>query len=244
MNMKPHLIVSVRSVAEARNALSGGCQFMDIKEPDRGPLGRADDDIILKIAESVQKRVPVSAALGEWAESGGDIPAFVAHLQFVKWGLAGMAGRNWRAALRQFAAQCPAVCVVAAYADVAHARSPSVDEIVDFVCDPCWPGRVLLLDTFDKLRRDGRPMTLLDWLPLKRLAEVCGRCRALGVRIALAGSLGENELRTVATLQPDWVAVRGAACDQHDRRRGIQVSRVRTLRGFLEENATTAAFAG
>lgn len=244
MQSTPKLIVSVRTIAEVRAALAGGCQLIDIKDPDQGPLGRADDDTVLGITAAVQHCVPVSAALGELAESDA-MPAFVAELQYVKWGLAGMAGRAWRESLREFAVRCPAVCVVAVYADAKNAQSPSVENIVDFVCDPSWPGRVLLLDTFDKSPQNaGRPLTLLDWLSLDRLAEVCVRCRESGVRVALAGSLGEPEVRAVAELKPDWIAVRGAVCDQNDRRRGVQAQRVRALRKIIDEVATAAAFAG
>ena len=36
------LLVSVRSADEARTALAGGATVIDVKEPERGPLGRAD----------------------------------------------------------------------------------------------------------------------------------------------------------------------------------------------------------
>ena len=59
------LLVSVRSVAEAEIALAGGAAIIDVKEPSRGALGRADDTIIADIVRSVAGRAPVSAALGE-----------------------------------------------------------------------------------------------------------------------------------------------------------------------------------
>src|SRR5262245_42814770 len=124
--LRTRLIVSVRSVAEAEAALAGGCDLIDIKEPARGALGRADDGAIASIVAAIDGRVPVSAALGELAEVGSLTPALVARMDFVKWGLAGMAGRQWREALRVFARQSPAVCVVAAYADATEAHSPTL----------------------------------------------------------------------------------------------------------------------
>ena len=35
------LLVSVRNVEEALAALEGGASLIDVKEPSRGPLGRA-----------------------------------------------------------------------------------------------------------------------------------------------------------------------------------------------------------
>src|SRR5207249_4574859 len=155
---RPGLIVSVRSVVEAEAALAGGCDLIDVKEPARGALGRADDGSVSSIVGAVGGRVPISAALGELAEFDGPTPAFADRVDFVKSGLAGMAGRKWREELRDFAARCPAICVVAAYADAARAGSPAVEEIVDFVCDPAWAGRTLLIDTFDKTRQENGPL--------------------------------------------------------------------------------------
>ena len=36
------LLVSVRNASEARAAINGGADVIDIKEPDHGPLGMAD----------------------------------------------------------------------------------------------------------------------------------------------------------------------------------------------------------
>ena len=59
------LLVSVRSAAEAEAALAGGAALIDVKEPARGALGRADDAVIADVVRAVAGRAPVSAALGE-----------------------------------------------------------------------------------------------------------------------------------------------------------------------------------
>jgi len=67
----PKLLVSVRDAAEARAALVGGADLIDVKEPSRGSLGRAEADTIAAVAHAVGGRTPVSAALGElrdWAD--------------------------------------------------------------------------------------------------------------------------------------------------------------------------------
>src|SRR5262249_14282638 len=148
----------------------------------------------------------------------------------VKWGLAGAVGIPWRARLIEQVQRLPSATtgVVAAYADAGRAGGAPLDEVADFACSQPWPGCVLLMDTFDKTEgKRGQRRTLLDWLSLTRLGELCQRCRQAGIRIALAGSLGLEELRCLRPLRPDWLAVRGAACERHDRRRGISAERVR-----------------
>src|SRR5262249_54204912 len=63
------LLVSVRSAAEAVSALDGGADIIDIKEPERGSLGRADNATMTAILDAVSGRKPVSAACGELLEA-------------------------------------------------------------------------------------------------------------------------------------------------------------------------------
>src|SRR5258708_39763272 len=48
------LLVSVRTVAEAEAALAGGCDVLDIKEPNRGAMGMADPATIATVVRRVQ----------------------------------------------------------------------------------------------------------------------------------------------------------------------------------------------
>src|SRR6266446_1591994 len=92
--MPSQLLVSVRDADEATVALAAGAGLIDVKDPDLGALGKADDAIIRAVIDRVAGRAPVSAALGEWHEGHScDLP-----VDFVKWGPAG-AGRRpaaWR----------------------------------------------------------------------------------------------------------------------------------------------------
>jgi uncharacterized protein (UPF0264 family) len=220
------LLVSVRSVAEAEAALEGGAALLDVKEPANGPLGRADDETIAAVVRRVAGRLPVSAALGELVRQ--PFPYVGGGLSYVKWGLAGYADRDWpgdlAAATRATEARAPGCrAVTAAYADWGRAGAPAVDEVVAFVRRR--PGSVLLLDTYDK--QPGR--TLLDSLSVREVGRLVGSCRAAGVRVALAGSLGPEQLRQLLPLRPDWFAVRGAACEGNDRRGAVSARRVRDL---------------
>jgi (5-formylfuran-3-yl)methyl phosphate synthase len=205
------LLVSVRSAAEAHAALEGGAQLIDVKEPQNGALGRATDATIAEVVAAVAGRALVSAALGELIDDrGGSLPA---RLSFVKWGLAGCASStDWRQRLQARRGHGPEVVAVA-YADGQCARAPSIDDIFRFATER--PGSVLLVDTHCKeaARRGGARPTLLDWIRPAEVEELCARCRAVGVRIALAGSLGTAEIAELWPACPDWFAVRGAACE-------------------------------
>ena len=222
------LLVSVRDVAEAQAALAGGAALIDIKEPARGALGRADDATIRSIVETVAGRAAVSAALGEWVD-GGALPD--AALDYVKWGLAGGARHaDWQQALRRLLrVQGRPRVVLAAYADWQCAQAPSVEDVFQLAAEQ--PDSVLLVDTCCKDRGGpgGRRPTLLDWLPPDCVIDLCERCRDAGVRIALAGSLGLAEIEVLRDAAPDWFAVRGAVCSGGDRGAAVQVEKVRQL---------------
>jgi len=223
----PGLLVSVRNGAEAVAALEGGADIIDVKEPSRGPLGRADDSTIAEVVRLVGKRRPVSAALGEWTER----PEPISHreLAFVKWGLAGWRGRDWRQSLAKvMTCWCHSPRpVLVAYADWEQADSPPVEEVAE-IARQCHCG--LLLDTFCK-----EPGSiLLDWLSIPRIEDLCRQCRKAAVPIALAGSLGPEQITALRPARPDWFAVRGAACDGSNRNASIEAGRVRELAELLQ----------
>ena len=218
------LLVSVRSVPEALAALDGGAAIIDVKEPGRGALGRADDDVIRAVVQAVGGCRPVSAALGEWADRRVEIPD--CGLTYVKWGLARCQRKlDWRRPTRS---ERP-VRVLVAYADWQCASAPPVEEV--FYVAAQRPGSVMLVDTHCKdanAIKKARP-TLLDWLPYAWIVDLCERCREAKVKIALAGSLGAAEIRELLPARPDWFAVRGAVCASADRHAAVEVEKVRQL---------------
>jgi hypothetical protein len=201
------LLVSVRNVTEARSALAGGAAVIDVKEPARGSLGRADDAVLAGVLQAVAGARPVSAALGELV--GEAAPPAVQGLAFVKWGLAGCRRRSdWQ---EYFVAAADAVrradpgcrVVPAIYADWQRAEAPPPQEVVRFARR--FHLEVVLVDTWHK---DGSG--LLDWLAMEQLARLC---RQRGLQVALAGSLAPADIERLRHLRPRWFAVRGSVCD-------------------------------
>ena len=99
------LLVSVRSAAEARTALEGGCQIVDIKEPAHGALGMAGFETIREIVAACREMspsVPVSVALGDagdWDESPErPSSAGLPEVAYVKLGTQGLARCDWEEA--------------------------------------------------------------------------------------------------------------------------------------------------
>jgi uncharacterized protein (UPF0264 family) len=231
------LLVSVRSAREAEAALAGGAALVDVKEPRHGSLGFAGARTIAAVVRGIAGRCPVSAALGELTESH---PLPHTGLAFAKWGLAGYRNwPHWPDELRHAASVLPPGCrpVAVAYADSARADAPTPTEVCEFACAQGWGA--FLIDTW---RKDGS--TLLDWVSVADLHHLRARCRTGGLPIALAGSLGVEQIGSLRALRPDWFAVRGAACRGSRRTAAIDTGQVRRLVDLLANSITLATRAG
>jgi uncharacterized protein (UPF0264 family) len=228
------LLVSVRSAEEALAALDGGADVIDIKEPSRGSLGRADDGTVAAVVNAVNGRRMVSAACGELLEGNASPTRQQGphHLRYVKWGLAGCARRiDWPRRLLTAAQELPSGCwpVVVAYADWERANAPAPEEVFAFSCTHICGA--FLIDT---CRKDG--MTLMDHLPVTLIAALVQRCKIARLPVALAGSLGATQIKELLPLAPDWFALRGAACRHGERSGAIDVDRVRSLVALISSS--------
>jgi hypothetical protein len=232
----PALLVSVRSQAEAEQALASGVDVVDLKEPRHGSLGRLEDAKVQAIASrlvhtEIGQTVQWSAALGELseAESACSLPCLESVRMFFKVGLAGEADRSdWVERFGSLAGRIKkhgGTLLAAAYADAERAQSPHWRLVLNQLVARFLPP-VFLVDTFDKTRR------LIDYLSRGDLEELIDRTHELGIRLALAGSLRSEDLGRLPRL-PDIVAIRGAACRCGDRIDMVDGDRIREFRQAL-----------
>jgi uncharacterized protein (UPF0264 family) len=201
------LLVSVRSASEARAALSGGADIIDVKEPLRGSLGRADEPVWQEVVAAARDRAPVSVALGE-LQDGEVAVAGLAGVSFAKIGLAGcQSDPNWREQLRQVWQSLPPSVepVAVMYADWQAAEAPLPEAILELAAE-CRV-RHILIDTY--VKSAGR---LLDHWPLAELGRFSAQVADLDQKLVLAGSLDAASIAQVLPLHPWAIAVRGAVC--------------------------------
>ena len=238
----PRLLVSVRNVDEARAALAGGSQILDIKEPTRGSLGMGSiaairEIIALSKMEQETNSVPVSAALGEtvdWLDTGS-VPSLPVGLEYAKLGLAGMAGlgrgsdwqSRWQQVRRRFdAASGPRNWIAVAYADWSQANAPAPEAVIEAACRSGCKG--VLFDTHSKTGGG-----LLDYLTVDALVDYAARIRENRLMLAVAGSLQLSSLPLLRDLAPDVIAIRTAGCRQQQRTGEICRESVRAFRAGL-----------
>jgi len=257
----PQLLVSVRSAAEGAVALTGGCQILDVKDPSRGSLGRADNFVIEQVLQTgIAAGVSVSAALGEVAEhstspgSSEDrrLPNSLARLSFTKLGLAGLNNDSnwaarWQDTMSFLADGVRSSCdnhslnwVAVIYADWQAAGAPSPNAIVDCVLSSreSTSNHIagVLIDTWSK--KSGR---LLDSLTVEQLSDLANNVQQSGRFFAVAGRLTSIMLPKLASVRPDIVAVRSAACRNEDRTSSVDADAVRKLRTEIDRTFGVAS---
>ncbi|MFM8436655.1 MAG: (5-formylfuran-3-yl)methyl phosphate synthase [Planctomycetia bacterium] len=216
------VLVSVRDAAEAEAALAAGAAVIDVKEPARGSLGRAEARAVAAVAQAVGDRVPWTLAAGELAEGVDALAAWLGAVRAalpdgaagpaaVKVGLAGMVGRTWQADLARLHAAVPPGCaaVAVAYADCDRAGAPAPLDVIAAARDAgcAW----LLIDTADK-----RAPGLFGLRSREEVAGWVAAARARGLGVVLAGRIAMGEIPLAASIGCDFVAVRSAVCSNAD----------------------------
>ena len=255
------LLVSVVSAAEARAALAGGADIIDVKDPREGALGAPSPRTRAEVVAAVDGAAPVSVALGDLP----DLPHTAAlaacgaaawGVDYVKLGLRGVqgldravvlvtavadalgataadAGAAGAAAAGAGAAGVGPGVIAAAYADGASADPPAFDPALlpELVARTGIAGALI-----DTLVKDGRG--LYGSLPEATVAELVAATRAAGGTFGVAGQLRAGQLGRV---EADIVGVRSAVCRGGDRTASLDASLVAAAVAELRAVAVSQA---
>ena len=227
------LLVSVANPIEARDAVAGGADLIDAKDPLAGALGAVSLDTLRQIHAAVSGRRAVTAAIGDASdEETIERTAFdygAAGVAFVKVGFAGINERVrveqlLAAAARGMKASGTGGAVAVAYADD---MATTVDRVtlLDLAARAGASG--VLLDTANK-----RGPRLLQLLSTKALTAWVAAGHSYGLTVALAGQLTIDDLSSVLDTGADIAGVRGAACEG-GRSSRISAERVNALKATM-----------
>jgi uncharacterized protein (UPF0264 family) len=227
------LLVSVVDAVEARLAVAGGVDIVDVKNPAEGSLGAPAPRVLAAVRDVLPPAAPLSAAIGDLPSLPGTaalaaLGAVRAGATHVKLGLWGTSTTAEAVALLRAAREAvdgDAAVVAVAYADAARVPSRPLppSELVTAAREAGASG--CLLDTAVK---DGRG--LLSWLHPGALAGLVAEAHGAGLEIALAGELRAEDLPTVRATGADIAGVRSAACGDGRRTGALEPARIARLR--------------
>lgn len=217
-NKRPAWLVSVSSDQEIQMAIDVGVDILDLKDPRRGPLSPASEDLWHAAALAVAATRPeplggvlLSAALGESDEALEIADRVPQTFHFAKVGPSRCLTDQRLAMLWQSvqARLGPTIDLVAvSYCDFTDAETLAPEPIFDLAAE--MGIRHVLIDTFVK---DGR--TSFETLGMGRLIEINARAAELGLWWSLAGSARHEHLGLARDggLTPNCWGVRGDVCE-------------------------------
>ena len=233
------LLISPINTDEAHEAIEGGADIIDVKNPKEGSLGANFPWVIRNIRNITPEGMHVSATLGDVPYKPGTVSlaaagAVVSGADYIKVGLYGT--KNYDEALevmenvvrsvREFDKN--ALVVASGYADAHRVGAVDPMEIPKVAAEA--GADLAMVDTAVK---DGK--TLFDFMDIDKLQEFNNMIHDHGLKSALAGSIKKNQLKLLYDVGCDVVGIRGAACTGGDRNKGsIHRSAVSELKGMIE----------
>jgi (5-formylfuran-3-yl)methyl phosphate synthase len=237
------LLVSVIDAAEARLAVAGGVDIVDVKNPAEGSLGAPAPGVIAQVRDVVPAGRPLSVAVGDLPSLPGTaalaaLGAARSGAGYVKVGLWGPSVRDEAVAVLRAvreAVEGDAAVVAVAYADAACVPSRPLPprELVAAAREAGVRG--CLVDTAVK---DGRG--LLAWLGVDALADLVAEAHGAGLEMALAGELRAEDLSPLRATGADVAGVRSAACRDGRRTAALDPARIARLRAVCAEETPRA----
>lgn len=233
------LLISPINTAEAHEAIEGGADIIDVKNPKEGSLGANFPWVIKNIREMTPEDMLVSATLGDVPYKPGTVSlaalgAAVSGADYIKVGLYGT--KNYGEALEvmknvvktvnEYSADI--IVVASGYADAHRIGALDPMEIPKVAADA--GADLAMMDTAVK---DGK--TLFDFMSEEKIARFNNEIHNYGLKSALAGSVKKEQLQTLYNLDTDVVGIRGAACVGGDRNLGkIHRSAVMELKEMID----------
>ncbi len=231
------IMVSVVNPEEALDAVKGGADIIDVKNPDEGALGANLPWITRSIREVVGESVEVSVTIGDMPYLPGTaslaaLGAALLRVDYVKVGMFGPQTAEeslnlCRSLVRTFQEFRLGVrMVVGGYADyreqgcVNPLMLPKVASEVG-----AWG---LLIDIKEKGAK-----RLFDYLSFEELKGFVDESHRFGLRVSLAGSLGKEDVQKMVELDADIMGVRRGVCTAQKGRLGVDRRRVEEITGAL-----------
>lgn len=213
------LMVSVQDLYEAKQALKGGADIVDVKNLQEALVGSAHPNVVKEIRDEVPSAHHASVTLGVVPNQIGTVSmaVYAAGILDATSVKVGFMVSEYNVALETLLAAKEALTgtqtklIGSLFADnLLYDGGIDPDLMVKLAKEGQCDG--FLIDT---LVKDGR--NLFDFVPEERLKEMVLEGKELGMSTALSGHLKMSDLDELSRVNPDIVGVRGAVCQKGDR---------------------------
>ena len=213
------LMVSVQDLYEAKQALKGGADIVDVKNLQEALVGSAHPNVVKQIRDEVPSAHHASVTLEVVPDQIGTVSmaVYAAGTLDATSVKVGFMVSEYSVALETLLAAKEALAgtqtklIGSLFADnLLYDGGIDPDLMVKLAKEGQCDG--FLIDT---LVKDGR--NLFDFVPEERLKEMVLEGKELGMSTALSGHLKMSDLDELSRVNPDIVGVRGGVCQKGDR---------------------------
>ena len=227
MSHKIKLLISPRTIEEAKIVIANQVDYIDCKNPMEGSLGANFPWVIKQMKSLIPPDSPqlLSATIGDFPNLPGSaslaaLGAVVSGADIVKVGLKGP--KDEKTGIELMKKVVKAVkdyddnikIVVAGYADRRRMNSsPGFMSIPTIASES--GSDIAMLDTYIKDN-----MGLFDFLTIDQIIQFKNKAKDFNLEVALAGNLRKKDIPLIINIFPDIVGVRSVVCEGYDRING------------------------
>lgn len=227
MSHKIRLLISPRTIEEARIVINNQIDYIDCKNPEEGSLGANFPWIIKEMKGLIPSNSPqlLSATIGDFPNLPGSaslaaLGAAVSGADIIKVGLKGP--KDEKSAIKLMKNVVKAVkdyndktkVVAAGYAD--QSRMNSSPEFMKLPIIASESGSdIVMLDTYIKDNKG-----LFDFLTIDQLIQFKHEAELYDLEVALAGNLRKKDIPLIYDVSPNIIGVRSVVCEGYDRNNG------------------------
>ncbi|MFX1385525.1 MAG: (5-formylfuran-3-yl)methyl phosphate synthase [Promethearchaeota archaeon] len=222
------LLISPRSLEEAKVIIATGVNIIDCKNPDEGSLGANFPWIIKHMKELIPSNTSqlLSATIGDFPNLPGSaslaaLGAAFSGADIIKVGLKGPKNEDQGKKLMHKVVKAvkdynsKIKVVTAGYADRKRINSsPKYLEIPSIAAES--GSDIAMLDTYIKDDKG-----LFDFLSVEELIKFKEKAHKFNLKIALAGRIMKEDLPFIKQISPDIIGVRSLVCENFDRNNGM-----------------------
>ena len=227
------LLVSVINKTEAACLNSVNCDILDIKDPLEGTIGAGSPKVIKEVVSVMDRSLPLSISIGDVHDNPNTMSLALLGVSMfnpalIKIGFLGAKNEKDAEKVAQKIVETinlfniTANLVLVGYAD--YSSIGCVSPLLLPEVAKKYGAFACMIDTVVKDRK-----TPFDHIPLKDLKQFKQVCSELGILTVLSGSLDENNLDSVAVVNPDIIGMRGSLCINKSRNASLDPELVNRL---------------
>ncbi len=216
------MLASVNSLKEARLILNTKVDIIDLKQPEQGALGALTTDTVKQIVQEVNQQKPVSATVGDLpmqAEIVFDAVKAMAEtgVDYIKIGF--FPSGDWQGTTSKLSeiTQQGHKLIAVLFADA----KPDISTIKALQQAGFYG---VMLDTMDKTKG-----SLSQVMSQAKILDFVNQAKSAQLLCGLAGSLKQQDIARLLTMNADYLGFRGALCQKHLRTSDLDMNLINSI---------------